>query len=249
VALAYGRDPAPPSSGVVLPPMPQSRIVERAPVVDAPAARGPVRLSDPDGVSTWAPVLGHAVVRARPAAGARAVARLGPLTPERTTNAVLLVQRVEIGRRLWIQVRLPILPNNTLGWVPRAALGGYHRVATHLVVDREHLTATLTRSGKVVFRAPVGVGAPGSPTPRGEFYVRNELTRFASPFYGPIAFGTSARSAVLTDWPAGGFVGIHGTNEPGLIPGRISHGCIRLRNADILRLARLMKPGTPLTIR
>jgi len=68
------------------------------------------------------------------------------------------------------------------------------------------------------------------------------------PTYGPLAFGTSARSATLTDWPAGGFVGIHGTNQPSLIPGRISHGCIRLRNADILRLDRLMSPETPLWI-
>ena len=34
-------------------------------------------------------------------------------------------------------------------------------------------------------------------------------------------------------------VGLHGTNEPGLIPGRPSHGCIRLRNRDILTLYRL----------
>ena len=67
--------------------------------------------------------------------------------------------------------------------------------------------------------------------------------------YGPIAFGTSARSAVLTDWPGGGFVGVHGTNEPQLIPGRVSHGCIRLRNPDILHLARLLPVGTPVTIR
>jgi lipoprotein-anchoring transpeptidase ErfK/SrfK len=69
-----------------------------------------------------------------------------------------------------------------------------------------------------------------------------------SPFYGPVAFGTSARSRVLTDWPAGGFIGIHGTDQPEQIPGRISHGCIRMRNTDILRLARLMPIGTPLTI-
>jgi lipoprotein-anchoring transpeptidase ErfK/SrfK len=54
---------------------------------------------------------------------------------------------------------------------------------------------------------------------------------------------------VLTDWPGGGFVGVHGTNEPQLIPGRISHGCVRLRNEDILRLARLLPVGTPVTIR
>ena len=32
-------------------------------------------------------------------------------------------------------------------------------------------------------------------------------------------------------------------------PGRVSHGCIRLRNRDILRLALLMPVGTPVTIR
>jgi lipoprotein-anchoring transpeptidase ErfK/SrfK len=78
--------------------------------------------------------------------------------------------------------------------------------------------------------------------------VRNRLTRYAGPTYGPIAFGTSARSEHLTDWPGGGFIGIHGTDEPGLIPGRISHGCVRMRNRDILALARLMPIGTPLTI-
>ena len=66
--------------------------------------------------------------------------------------------------------------------------------------------------------------------------------------YGPLAFGTSARSSVLTDWPAGGYIGIHGTDRPELLPGLVSHGCIRLRNAAILRLAELMPVGTPLTI-
>ena len=99
-----------------------------------------------------------------------------------------------------------------------------------------------------VFSAPVGVGKPESPTPGGEFYVRNRLSGFGDPFYGPVAFGTSARSAVLTDWPAGGFVGIHGTDRPDLLPGRVSHGCIRLRNADVLALGRLMPVGTPVRV-
>jgi len=54
---------------------------------------------------------------------------------------------------------------------------------------------------------------------------------------------------VLTDWPGGGFIGIHGTDAPQLLPGRVSHGCIRLRNEDILRLRKLMPVGTPVTIR
>lgn len=64
-----------------------------------------------------------------------------------------------------------------------------------------------------------------------------------------MAFGTSARSPKVSDWPAGGFVGIHGTNRPDLLPGRVSHGCIRLANRDILRLARLMSIGTLVAVR
>jgi lipoprotein-anchoring transpeptidase ErfK/SrfK len=161
---------------------------------------------------------------------------------------LVLGTREDGSGRVWARVSLPVLPNGTVGWVPRTALGGYALVRDRLVVDLEHLELVLLRDGKAVFRAPVGVGRPESPTPRGQFYIRDRLTRYSSPFYGPLAFGTSARSATLTDWPAGGFVGIHGTNEPGLLPGRVSHGCIRLRNRDIQRLGRLMSVGTPLTI-
>ena len=31
--------------------------------------------------------------------------------------------------------------------------------------------------------------------------------------------------------------------------GRVSHGCVRMRNADVVKLARLMPLGTPITIR
>jgi lipoprotein-anchoring transpeptidase ErfK/SrfK len=160
----------------------------------------------------------------------------------------MFLARTDRGGRGWIKVRLPILPNNTVGWVPRSSLGGYQSVSTHLLVDRARLRATLVRNGRTVFAAPVAVGARQWPTPAGRFYVRNKLTGYSSPFYGPLAFGTSAHSDELTDWPAGGIVGIHGTSLPQLIPGRISHGCVRLRNPDILRLDRLMPVGTPVTI-
>jgi len=200
--------------------------------------------------SMWAPVIRAVLARAHPRAHARIVARISTRTPERTANILLaLGTREDRAHRLWVQVRLPILPNNTTGWVPRSALGGYRFVRTHLVIDLHSLDATLYRGQRVVFRAPVGVGARGTATPAGRFYIRDRLARYSSPFYGPIAFGTSARSPVLTDWPAGGYIGIHGTNHPELIPGRISHGCVRLRNADIRRLAALMPIGTPVSIR
>jgi lipoprotein-anchoring transpeptidase ErfK/SrfK len=205
------------------------------------------RLSDLNGVSHWAQVLRAVPVYRRP--GGPPFSRLLPSTPEHTDAIVLaLRQRRDAAGQVWTQVRLPILPNNSTGWVDRNALGSYHTVDTHLVVNRETFTLTLWRSGKVVFRAPVGVGHSYWPTPAGQYFIREKLTRYANAFYGPLAFGTSARSAVLTDWPGGGYIGIHGTDEPQLIPGAISHGCIRLRNSDILRLNRLLPIGTPLTV-
>jgi lipoprotein-anchoring transpeptidase ErfK/SrfK len=208
--------------------------------------RRPVRLSAGEAVARFAPVRQTVLARRRPDSEAAPVAHLEPQTPEHTTNVVLVIG--DAAPAGWVHVRLPVLPNRLTGWVPRSALGGYQFVHTRLVVDRERLTATLYHDRRPIFFAPVGVGRPESPTPSGEFYVRDKLKGFGNPFYGPIAYGTSARSPVLTDWPGGGFVGIHGTNEPSLIPGHVSHGCIRLRNNDVLRLSRLMPVGTPIKI-
>ena len=219
------------------------------PVPPAFVPPAPRPLAASDHVSRWSPVTRPALVRSRPAENAPLIARLSTRTPEGTRNIVLVLERRHDAQgTLWVRARLPILGHEASGWVPRSALGGYGEVSTRLVVDLGTLTATLFRDGKRIFRATVGVGLPQSPTPSGEFYIRNKLTQYANAFYGPVAFGTSARSPTLTDWPAGGFIGIHGTSRPDLLPGRVSHGCIRLKNEDILTLARLMPVGTPLTI-
>jgi lipoprotein-anchoring transpeptidase ErfK/SrfK len=238
-ALLAGRTAEPQRTARVLPSAP-------LPPPVAPAFRpGPATpLRDARYAARYAPVLRTVPARAAPRGSAAVVAMLSPRTPEGTDNIVEVVGH----HAPWVRVALAVLPNGTTAWVPRAALGGYGTVDTRLDIDLRRLTATLYRAGRPVLRAPVGVGAPGSPTPRGRFYIRDRLTRYRSPAYGPIAFGTSARSPTVTDWPAGGYVGIHGTDRPDLLPGRVSHGCIRLRNADILRLARRMPIGTPVTV-
>ena len=123
-------------------------------------------------------------------------------TPERTHNIVVVLDTVRApDGGVWVKVRVPGASSTSVGWVPREALGGYTPVVGHVVVDLKALTLTLTRRGRVIFRAPVGVGTASAPTPTGEFYIRNKLSRYRSPFYGPIAFGTSATSPTLTDWP------------------------------------------------
>jgi hypothetical protein len=210
----------------------------------------PEALSSGRHLSRWTIVRHATAAHVRPSTGSRVVTDLAVWTAEGTRNLLTVLRsRTGADGKVWVEARLPVLPNGSVGWVRRDELGPYQVVDTRLVIDRARLRATLYRAGQRLLTAPVGIGTAAWPTPAGEFAVRSELTRYASPFYGPVAFGTTARSAVLTDWPGGGVVGIHGTNEPYLIPGRVSHGCIRMRNGDILRLSRLMPVGTPVTIR
>jgi hypothetical protein len=196
-----------------------------------------VSLLGPGALSRWAYVRRATRARAAAAARARVTGVVSRTTADSMPNLVrVLAETRNRSGEHWTQVALTALPNGRSGWVRRSDLSVYHVVWTRVVVDSSRLTLTLFRRGKPIFRAPVGVGQARFPTPHGLFY-------------GPVAFGTNARSPTLTDWPGGGIVGIHGTNRPDLIPGRISHGCIRLRNEDAVRLARLLPLGTPLEIR
>ena len=218
--------------------------------VRQPGAEGPLgteQLSDEQAITRWAHAATRSVVRSRPARRARGITRLRYFTEDGPPEVYLALESRRVAGVAWIRVRVPMRPNGTTGWVEASSLGPLHVVRTQFVVDRTALRATLLRAGRPIWSAPVGVGAPGTPTPAGRFHIRERL-RARGGVYGPWAFGTSAYSA-LSEWPGGGVVGIHGTDRPGLLPGRVSNGCVRVRNADIVRLARLMPIGTPVHIR
>jgi hypothetical protein len=202
-----------------------------------------------DKIGHWAVVVRRATAHRLPNIHSKAVTVLSTVTGDGTQNLVLILDQLDLNAsKTWYRVRLAILPNNSTGWVQANALGSLYVVHTHLYIDRETETAVLKKNGKTIFTTRVGVGRTYWPTPRGQFYIRDKLTNFHDPFYGPLAFGTSARSAVLTEWPGGGYIGVHGTDAPELIPGHISHGCIRVVNSQILKLAHLLQVGSPLTI-
>ncbi|MBM3418961.1 MAG: L,D-transpeptidase, partial [Bacteroidetes bacterium] len=43
-------------------------------------------------------------------------------------------------------------------------------------------------------------------------------------------------------------IGIHGTHLPNVIGSRASHGCIRMKNEDLLSLRATIRPGVPVII-
>jgi hypothetical protein len=216
----------------------------------AAAAPAPVQLSNETTMTRWAYAVTHGSAYAAPTATAHRVGRLRFRTEDGFPEVYIVLASVVDERGTpWVHVRLPQPPNNVTGWVLRSALGDLHVVHTKLVVNRRTLWVRLYDHGHEIFQARVGVGKPSTPTPAGSFWVREKFRVAGSPLYGARAMGTAAYSRTLTDWPGGGIVGLHGTSEPGLIPGRPSHGCIRLRNRDIKRLYALAPVGTPLLIK
>jgi lipoprotein-anchoring transpeptidase ErfK/SrfK len=206
-------------------------------------------LSDERLETRWSYPERRAVVRSRPSGQGRRVTRLHLTTEDGFPEVyVVLSSWVDPQGRPWMKIRLPMRPNGRTGWVSKDALTQTTVVRTMLDIDRRRLRATLYERGKVVFTARIGVGKSATPTPVGRFYIREKFKVRGAPVYGTHAIGTSAYAPTLSDWPGGGVVGLHGTNEPGLIPGRPSHGCIRLRNRDIARLYRLAPRGTPIRV-
>jgi len=210
-------------------------------------ARKDFALSNERTMTRWAHPLARASVRARPSNAAKRVGRLHLLTEDGRPEVYLLLAARQVGETLWFHIRLPGRPNGGTGWVPDVALGPAEPTTWALLIDRTRLRATLYHAGKNVWSAPIGIGKAASPTPAGHFWIRELLVVPGTSIYGPYAFGTSAYS-ILTDWPGGGVVGIHGTNEPWLIPGRPSHGCIRMNNDDIRYLAAHLPIGAPVRI-
>jgi hypothetical protein len=211
---------------------------------------GDEKLSNERTVSRWGHTNLLGGIRAKPSMASKAIGKLRWNTEDGLPEVYLVLEsRVDDQDEVWLRIRIPQRPNGHTGWVREEQLSNLKVVTTHLTIDRSKLRATLRKGGKVIWRSPIGVGAPGTRTPGGRFWIRERLRNLGgSPVYGPWAFGTAAYSK-LSDWPGGGVVGIHGTNEPGLIPGRPSHGCVRVPNARISRIARIMPVGTPVRIK
>ena len=207
---------------------------------------GYVQVSNERDYTAWSHVRATSVVRSAPSTGARHVGRITTKTFVGSRDVVVVLGRW----KSWSRVRYARL-GATVGWVPTRTLWPSSAVRTRVVVDLRARRLRAYDGGRLRLSAPVAVGAPASPTPRGRFFLRERvrvIDAARSP-YGPLALGLNGFSRYRTDWLGGGQLAIHGTNEPEAIGGRVSNGCVRLRNADIVRLGRLVGVGTPVLVR
>ena len=150
---------------------------------------------------------------------------------------------------VWYQIRLPIRPNGSTGWI-RAADITIASVMYSIGIDLSDHRLDLYEAGRLKKSYSIGVGTADNPTPPGEYYITIKMKPTASnSVYGVLAMGVSGFSETLPDWPEGGQLGIHGTNDPSSVGKDVSHGCIRLQNEDILDLSQYVAYGTPVQIR
>ena len=162
------------------------------------------------------------------------------------TPRVFLV-REDAGK--WLRVMLPMEPNGTEGWV-RAKDVSLATNPYHVEIDLGAQELTAYERDEVFLRSPVAIGTQETPTPTGLFF----STILAKPDdptgpYGKYAMGLSGYSEVLTTFAGGdGQIAIHGTNQPALIGTPASHGCVRVTNETITRLAKTLPLGTPVRI-
>jgi len=129
-----------------------------------------------------------------------------------------------------------------------------------IVVDKSDMNLCVFAYAQVgpIGCVPVSVGAPATPTPDGEFYVREKLRLpYVDEMYGSAQLLTNASS----DWVEAKFndgIAIHGNLDPkhciseGIA---CSNGCIRLLDAAVLWLINSaeeggvgVKSGTPVII-
>jgi lipoprotein-anchoring transpeptidase ErfK/SrfK len=150
-----------------------------------------------------------------------------------------------------LEVRLPTRPNGSTTWI-RQAVVKLSRTPYRIVVKLGTRHILLYRDGILILDAPAGVGTVADPTPTGHFFVAF-FAKAPSPGWGPFVLVTSAHSNAITDWEESGdaLIAIHGPlgddAEIGSHGARISHGCIRLHDEDLVQL-RVVPDGSPVDI-
>lgn len=172
---------------------------------------------------------------------------LAATNPFGAPNVVALVGAPGAGG--WSQVELPVRPDGSTAWLQTAAVTltwTTYRVAVSLPAR----TITVTDGPATVLTAPVAVGAPATPTPTGATYLWELIAPDNSHgAYGPYIFGLGMFSQAIAVFNGGDAqIGVHGNDEPWSVGRPVSHGCVRLDNTVITRLAGMLPLGTPVTI-
>ena len=169
-------------------------------------------------------------------------------------------QSMTIHRNIYLTLAslLTAIVHITPGQTIDAGTGPSTPKAPRIVLDLRNREIKVTKGRWQLGPWPVAIGAPGTPTPYGEFKITKKIV---NPVYAVTKSGEKIRHAPGPTSPIGdrylefhrndrGVFAIHGTRWPIWVETRaaVSNGCIRMLNKDIRKLFNVVKIGTPLEI-
>jgi lipoprotein-anchoring transpeptidase ErfK/SrfK len=208
----------------------------------------PVAPPKPEPSFSVARVKAGRTVELRSKPGGPVLESVGATTEFGSTTTLAVAQR----RGRWLGVTSTEMPNGKLAWV-REGDSALQAHKTHLSVriDLSRRLLELRDGRKVVRRASVGVGRPGSHTPTGRFSVTDKMpgSRYGS-FYGCCIVALSGHQPNLpAGWRGGDRLAIHGTSNPATIGVPSSAGCLHADERVLRLMMRRLPLGTPVFIR
>lgn len=126
---------------------------------------------------------------------------------------------------------------------------------THLVIKLRDRRVYIYKNRKLKVSYPIGIGKAGWETPTGNYKVMDMQPHpiWEEPWTGKVILeGPDNPLGVrwIGFWTDGrNSIGFHGTPTEKLVGQAVSHGCIRMRNRDVVALYEQVKLGTPITVK
>jgi lipoprotein-anchoring transpeptidase ErfK/SrfK len=153
----------------------------------------------------------------------------------------------------WLNTNIPLRPNGLTGWIKNNPdeIKTYN-TPFYVLIQLKRFRLTVCNAGRIIQQEPAGIGLEANGlTPTGTFYLLDLIRPKGGPngAYGPFAFGLSGFSESIFNFNGGdGRLGIHGTSDPSSLGRAKSHGCIRVSNAGITKMAKTLFLGSPVRI-
>lgn len=124
-----------------------------------------------------------------------------------------------------------------------------------LVLKLKERRLYVYKGDKVSVKYPVAVGKPGWETPTGSFKVIQMIKdpAWAHPFKEGVVLPPGPQNPLGRRWVAfwtdgTNAIGFHGTPNESVMGRAVSHGCVRMRNKDVIALYELVSLGTSVTV-
>ena len=150
----------------------------------------------------------------------------------------------------WLKLRLPERPNNSFAWVTEDQVT-LSKTPTRIEIDISSRKVTMFWGGDAKWSERVIVGAPSTPTPTGQFAIYERYRTNSE--LRPWVFELTAHSETLKSFNGGpGRVAMHGRHgalAAAMWGTAASHGCIRMPDVALHKIAKQAPVGSPVRIR